>query len=104
MGIISRLFRIISFFALETDYLYQAEKWSDNIWNRIREAYCGDGLLVEKDRKLFRRFRITFEDGTTGIFFDEEDRGIPTDELELKPYHKRELEKNGYFILKHYNG
>lgn len=104
MGILSDLFRIISLWASETDYLYQAEKWSDCIWSKMRDTYCGDGLLLEKDGKLYKRFRVTFNDGTTGVFFDEEDLGVPINEVELKSYQKKELKRNNYFILKHYNG
>lgn len=78
MGIISELFRLVSLWASETDYLYQAEKWSDGIWNKMKDAYCGDGLLLEKDEKLYKRFRVTLNDGATGVFFDEDDFGIPT--------------------------
>ena len=104
MGIISDLLQFVSFWVSETNYLYQAEKWSDGIWNKMRDAYCGDGLLLEKDGKLYKRFRVTLNDGTTGVFFDEDDSGILINDLELKSYQKKELKRNSYFILKHYNG
>lgn len=104
MEFLSELFRIVSLWASETDYLYQAEKWSDGIWGKMRHAYCGDGLLLEKEGKLYKRFRVTFNDGATGVFFDEEDSGVPINEVELKSYQKKELKRSNYFILKHYNG
>lgn len=104
MGIIADLFRVVSFWVSEKDYLYQAEKWSDRMWNRLRDTYCADGLLLEKEGRLFKRFRVSFNDGTTGVFFDEEDGGISIDQVELETYQKKELKKNNYFIFKHYNG
>lgn len=104
MGIISELFRLVSLWASEASYLYQSEQWSDDIWNKMRDAYCGDGLIVEKDGKLYKRFRVTLNNGATGVFFDEEDTGISKDDIELKSYQKKELKRNNYFILKHYNG
>lgn len=104
MSIIKIISKVLSQLEKEGDYLYESEKWFDDFWNKLRDTYCGDGIIYEEKGMLYRKFNVTFNDGISGTFLEEKDKCINIENVKLENYQKKELERKKYFILKHYNG
>lgn len=103
MSIIRNILEIISNLS-DLGYIGESELWFDSVWKKVRNPYCGDGTLVEKNGRLYRRFKVIFDDETIGIFVDCKDKGTYVEDAFLSSSQKHDLKKEGMVVIKHYNG
>lgn len=101
MGFISDL---ISFLTEISDdsYLTNCEHWFDGIWKKLSRPYTAKGILVIKDGKFYKKFCVTFRDGTLIVITEENDEGKDLRYITLNSEQKKQLLHDGYITIKEY--
>lgn len=102
MGLLSDLF---SFLIDITDDGYSAvsERWFDNVWEKMYRPNCAEGCLEVRDGKLYKKFRVSFRDGTCLVITDENDDGRELRYVNLNSEQKKQLLRDGYVTIREYD-
>lgn len=101
MGFISDLFSFLTEI-FDDSYLFNSERWFDSIWKKLSRPYTAKGVLEIKDRKLYKKFYVTFRDDTLIVITDENDEGKDLRYVTLNSGQKKQLLCDGYITIKEY--
>lgn len=101
MGLLSGIFDFIT--SLDgVSYINDAKCWGDSIWNDARKVECASLSLYEIDNRLYKRMRVVYRNCVIGVFTDSDDSGWALYENHLTGAQKRQLEDQGYIVIKRY--
>lgn len=102
MGFLSEIISIISGF-IDDSYYSSSERWFDNIWRKLNRPYMAEGILELRDGKLYKKFLVTFHDGSNIVVVEDNDEGYKLRHVRLSSDHKRQILQEGYLTIKQYN-
>ena len=101
MGLLSDLFSLLTE-TTDNSYVYNSERWFDNLWKKMYRPYTAEGVLVLKEGRLFKKFYVTFHDDTSIVIVDDNDEGQKLRHITLSTDHKKQLLRDGYITIKEY--
>jgi hypothetical protein len=80
-------------------YIEEAKDWFRSVWQTMKHALHGVGLLVRNGPKLFKLLVIKLKNGGVEKYYDEDDEGQEIDESELPSGVRSSLNEDGYVAV-----
>lgn len=102
MGLLSDLFAFLTDIA-DDGYLAVSEHWFDNVWKKMYRPNCAESRLEVRDGKLYKKFLVSFRDGTSLVITDENDDGRELRYVNLNSEQKKQLLRDGCVTIREYD-
>lgn len=101
MGLLSDLFAFLTDIT-DDGYFAISEHWFDNVWKKMYRPNFAEGCLEVRDGKLYKKFLVSFRDGTSLVIKDKNDDGRELRYVTLNSEQKKQLLRDGYITIKEY--